>query len=200
MAEKANHEETQAEIELAIRRILIMHAIILTIGGIPLIYLGDEIGTVNDYSYRNDPDKARDSRWVHRPYANEQNYERRTDPDCVEGRIFQGLQRLIRLRRSELAFSGSEMQIIQTGNEHVFGYMRIHDSERVLVFANFSEAAQSISANLLRLYGLSYEYEDLLEGKPLENQAINLAPYQFVSLKAGTNDPKNGEIGQPPIF
>ena len=57
-------EETTAEVELAIRRILLIHGIILTIGGIPLIYLGDEIGTFNDYAYRHDPAKAKDSRWV----------------------------------------------------------------------------------------------------------------------------------------
>ena len=57
------------EVELAIRRILLIHSIILSIGGIPLIYLGDEIGTLNDYRYRQDPAKAADSRWVHRPFA-----------------------------------------------------------------------------------------------------------------------------------
>jgi len=182
--EKALNEETQAEVDMAIRRILLLHAIILTIGGIPLLYLGDEIGMLNDYSYRNDPDKARDSRWVHRPYARQEKYDRRNDPESVEGRIFQGLQRLIQLRRSEPAFSGSEMQIIQTGNDHVFGYVRIHGPERVLIFANFSEAEQNISANLLRLYGLSYSFLDLLENRPLESQSISMAPYQFVCLRA----------------
>jgi glycosidase len=56
-------------VELAIRRILLIHGVILTVGGIPLIYLGDEIGTLNDYTYRDDPAHASDSRWVHRPRA-----------------------------------------------------------------------------------------------------------------------------------
>jgi amylosucrase len=67
--EKALREETDAEVELAIRRILVMHSVILSIGGIPLIYLGDEVGTLNDYGYRTDPARAEDSRWVHRPAA-----------------------------------------------------------------------------------------------------------------------------------
>ena len=182
--EKALREETETETDLAIRRILLMHAIILTIGGIPLIYLGDEIGMLNDYSYRDDPDKASDSRWVHRPYADPHKYARRSDPASIEGRIFQGLQRFIRLRRSEPAFSGSEMQVIQTGNEHVFGYVRIHGSERVLVFANFSEAEQTLPANLLRLYGLGYAFSDLLAGGPHPTEAITLEPYQLICLKA----------------
>jgi amylosucrase len=65
--EKALHEEGEKEVELAIRRILLIHGIIITVGGIPLIYLGDEIGTLNDYTYRDDPAHERDSRWVHRP-------------------------------------------------------------------------------------------------------------------------------------
>ena len=65
--EKALFEETAREVDLALRRILLIHGVILTIGGIPLIYLGDEIGTLNQYSYKNDPAKADDSRWVHRP-------------------------------------------------------------------------------------------------------------------------------------
>jgi len=56
--EKALKEETEREVELAIRRILLIHGIILTVGGIPLIYLGDEIGMLNDYSYRFDPGKG----------------------------------------------------------------------------------------------------------------------------------------------
>ena len=55
--EKALNEETEAEVELALRRILLIHGIILTIGGIPLLYLGDEIGQLNDYSYTTIPPK-----------------------------------------------------------------------------------------------------------------------------------------------
>ena len=65
--EKALKEGDAGEVDLAIRRILLIHTVILSIGGIPLIYLGDEVGALNEYAYRNDPAKAHDSRWVHRP-------------------------------------------------------------------------------------------------------------------------------------
>ncbi len=107
--EKAVREETSAEVELAIRRILLIHGVCLTIGGTPLIYLGDEIGTLNDYSYRDDPAKADDSRWVHRPFADWEKYARRTDLATTEGRIYQGLHRLIdlRLRHTSVQRTGS---------------------------------------------------------------------------------------------
>jgi glycosidase len=177
--EKALREETAAEVELAIRRILLMHAVIMTVGGIPLIYLGDEIGALNDYRYRDDPAKAGDSRWVHRPFTDWQAVERRKEPQSIEWRIFQGLRRLIELRQRTPAFSGNELQVIATDNEHVLGYLRIGDHGRALVFANFSESEQRISANLLRLYGLSYELKDLMSGQIFHLQDLILPPYDF---------------------
>ena len=111
-------EENPAEIELAIRRILLFHSIILSIGGIPLIYLGDEVGMLNDYSYRHDPAKAKDSRWVHRPFIDWAGpMVRRNQPETVEGRINQGLRRLIDLRKQHVALADGEMEVIPTGND-----------------------------------------------------------------------------------
>jgi amylosucrase len=180
--EKALREETETEVELAIRRILLIHAIILTIGGIPLIYLGDEVGTLNDYAYSDDPAKAGDSRWVHRPTTNWDRGAKRLDEKTIEGRIFRGFIRLINLRKSHLSFSGSIMQMINTGNESVLGYLRSHNSERTLIFANFSEREQTIPANVLRLYGLGYEFTNLLNGNTLSCTDLNLTPYKFVCL------------------
>ena len=77
--EKALKEEGTPEVELAIKRILLIHGMILTAGGIPLLYLGDEIGTLNDYSYQDDPAHKQDSRWVHRVKANSELYANRLD-------------------------------------------------------------------------------------------------------------------------
>ena len=150
--EKALHEEGPTEVELAIRRILLIHGIILTIGGIPLLYLGDEIGTLNDYTYRADPGHARDSRWVHRPKADWQRYANRSDPFSIEGRVFSGLQAIIQLRKSHPAFSGNELEMILTENEHVLGFVRVHAGQRAVIFANFSENEQAVPARLLDQY------------------------------------------------
>lgn len=183
--ESALNAESPRELELAIKRILLIHGIIMTIGGIPLIYLGDEIGILNDYSYRNDPEKARDSRWVHRPYTDWEKVSSRKDPQTVEGRVFQGLQRLIVLRKEHEIFAGDGMKPMDTGNEHVLGFLRISGAERVLVFCNFSEDTQIISANRLRLYGLSYTFTNIASKKRIELQDLNLGPYEFVCLASG---------------
>jgi hypothetical protein len=72
--------------------------------------------------------------------------------------------------------------VVDTGNSHVLGYVRMADGERLLVFANFSERPQQVSANQLRLYGLSYDFQDLLRGERLEPGDLNLEPYDFVCL------------------
>ena len=150
--EKAIMEQGPNEVELAIRRILLIHGLILTAGGIPLIYLGDEIGTLNDYTYRDDPAHERDSRWVHRPRADWEKYAKRKDPNCVEGRVYQGLQNLITLRKGHEAFAGDELEIIPTENDHVLGLMRKHAGKRAVIFANFSEHPQRIPARIFEGY------------------------------------------------
>lgn len=145
--EKAISEEGPNEVELAIRRILLIHGIILLAGGIPLLYLGDEIGTLNDYDYENDPDKARDSRWVHRPRADWLYYEKRKSPKSTEGRIFAGLQNLTALRKKHAAFSGGNLEVLETENPHVLGFARFYEGKRAVIFANFSEAEQVIASN-----------------------------------------------------
>jgi amylosucrase len=180
---KALREETEVEVNLAIRRILLLHSIILTIGGIPLLYLGDEVGTLNDYTYRDDPGKAHDSRWVHRPRTDWEKMARRNDPATIEGRLYGELRRLITLRQEHPVFAGYEMDVIDPANPHVFGYVRYQEGQRVLVLANFSEREQPVAANQVRIYGIGYTFTDLVTGETIRlDRDLMLAPYRFVWL------------------
>lgn len=83
----------------------------------PLIYLGDEIGTLNDYSYLEHPDRAGDSRWVNHPATDWDKVARRHDPNTVEGRVYRRLTHLIALRKAHAAFGGTgATEFIDTGN------------------------------------------------------------------------------------
>jgi amylosucrase len=178
--EKALSEEGPAEVELAIGRILLIHGVIMTFGGIPLLYLGDEIGTLNDYGYRNDPDKARDSRWVHRPRADWKRYEKRKASKSVEAGVFHGLIRLIELRKKFDAFAGSDLAHIPTENEHVLCFVRSHGGQQVVLFANFSEKQQVVFSD-------KFEKIALLPGQRLAGQGqlspsgdLTLPPYDLL--------------------
>jgi amylosucrase len=182
--EKASLEETDYEIDLAIRRILLIHGLILTVGGIPLIYLGDEWGTLNDYSFSNEPGKMNDSRWVHRPLADWKRFDERLDPQSTTGRVYQGLLRLIELRKHNAVLGRGVTEVIETGNDHVLGLVRSGGGKRQLVFANFSEKEQVIPANMLRLYGLSYTFSDLISGQSECSGDLTLQPLGFACLAA----------------
>src|SRR4051794_9671958 len=90
-------------VELAVRRILLLHAVAFAHGGLPLIYMGDELGLLNDPSYLQDPHRAGDNRWMHRPAMDWEAAERRYDRSTVEGRLWAGLTRLIGARRATRA-------------------------------------------------------------------------------------------------
>lgn len=181
--ERALARQDKTEIDLAIRRVLLLHGVLFTIGGIPLVYAGDELGTLNDHGYEQDPEKAGDSRWVHRPRFDWQRAGNRTSADTPEGRIFNGLLRLSQLRQNNLSFTRSETEIVDTGNAHVLGYFRQHLEQSTLVLANFTERRQELSATRLRQLGLRRILTDLLAGQLVTaSESLTLEPYQMVVL------------------
>lgn len=183
--EQARQEDNPILTELAVKRILLLHSIILSIGGIPLIYLGDELATLNDYAYVNDPARADDSRWVHRARTDWSRLRLCNDMGRPEGYVFHELARLIALRKEQPALWGVAMEVIDTGNPHLFGYVRAHAGQRILVVANMSERPQVMTANHLRLFGLHYHFTDLNTGMySSAGEPLVLSPYQFVWLAA----------------
>jgi amylosucrase len=110
---------------------------------------------------------------VHRPISDWDKINRRLESDTLEGKIYTGLQRLIRLRMDNPVFAGQEIQVINTGNPHVLGYVRLQDHQRALVFANFSEEAQDLPGNLLRMYGLGDQLTDMFTGKRFRQEQSN---------------------------
>ncbi len=87
-------------VELAIRRVLLLYAVAFAHGGLPLIYMGDEIALLNDAAWADVPAHRDDNRWMHRPPMDWAAAERRHDEDSVPGRMWAGLTRLVNARRS----------------------------------------------------------------------------------------------------
>ncbi len=167
--------------EHALRRIELIHSVILSAGGIPLIYLGDEIATLNDYSYQDHPDKADDSRWVHRPRFDWARAANRHDEATVAGRVFQTLCRLIQIRKQTPAFANGRTMFFDTRNAHVLGFVR---NEQVLVLGNFSEFKQSVARAAFAPHWPAETAVDLVTGQPQAiGETITLGPYRFLWLK-----------------
>lgn len=136
-------------VDEALRLILGLHALILSFGGIPLLYYGDELGTLNDRSFLDDVDKARDSRWIHRPHLDWQRAERRAQAGSVEQQLFDGFRRRIAVRKATAAFGdGGGRVIVPCDDEHLFAYVRTAPADEgppVLVVANFAEETRHVS-------------------------------------------------------
>nr|WP_320014967.1 alpha-amylase family glycosyl hydrolase [uncultured Desulfobacter sp.] len=157
-------------IDDSIKMILLLHSMILSFGGIPLIYYGDEIGTLNNDSYRDDPLKAGDSRWVHRPWFDWEKAERRNRPGTVEYKIFTALKQMISIRKEITVFADfNNRELIEVENPHLFVFGRYHlqqPSEQVLVVANFSEHPQHLNLDDLGTWKAQYKtLVDLYSGE-----------------------------------
>jgi amylosucrase len=144
------------DLTLALRRLESMYAVVFSFGGIPLIYMGDELAMLNDSQWDADPAHVDDNRWMHRPAMNWAVAARRSDPKTLEGRAFDAIRRLVDARRSLLALrAGGETEIMPAANNSVLAYRRVHPrSAPFLALTNFSDATQEVDADLLRRAGL----------------------------------------------
>ncbi|WP_176451802.1 amylosucrase [Enemella dayhoffiae] len=170
--------ERGQQVDLAVRRILLLHALVLSIGGLPLIHSGDELGQLNDRSYLADPDLAPDNRWMHRPPLDWRAAERRFDPDTVECRIFSGIANLVQARRrTPQLHAQAGSRVVDVGNDHVLGVLRESPRGIVLVLANVSARAYSIGLHSVPWFTPGAGLRDLISGHP-ESRTLRMEPYQ----------------------
>lgn len=180
--EQALGEKHFYKIEMAIKRILLLHAMIISYTGIPLLYSGDELGQLNNWNYKKDPAIAHDSRWLHRGPMDWDAAAKRKDLATVQGVIFSGIRRMIEIRKSSDLFrSDLKSTPVDTGNKAVFGF---HKGSRMMVLANFSDQVQWVDASTFDWFGLPGEMADLLQGRPIRtyHNRIMLGPYEFLWL------------------
>lgn len=164
-------------------RVVLAHAIALSTGGVPLLYLGDEVAQVNDYTYEDDPARRGDSRWVHRGNRPRDRYAERDDSATVPGRVFRRLTKLISVRQSTPEFAGNALVGFHTPHASVVGYQRPGAEEIVLVLANVGDAEVTIDP--LTLSGFAREARDLVHDADVDlDEGIVLPPHGFVWLRA----------------
>lgn len=137
--EKAILENNEQQIKLSIQKILLMQAHSMFLGGIPMLFYGDEVGYTNDYSYLNDPGKSYDNRWMHRPLIDWNKNERIHQPGTIEYKIFQGTRLLISIRK-DLFVVGDYKNLtwLTPHNVHVAGFLRSYEDKKLYGVFNFS--------------------------------------------------------------
>ena len=137
--ESALYERNEEALERAIDADVMLHACMLTLRGIPVLYSGDEIGMLNDYDYHNDPGKQADSRNIHRGKMDWKKAEERFDPATVTARIFSEIKKLIMIRKyNDVFHSDAHVYPVDTGDNRVLGIIREYEGKRLLGLFNFS--------------------------------------------------------------
>jgi amylosucrase len=142
-------------LEAGIRRLVLLYSVAYSFGGIPLLYMGDELALRNDRGYLADAELAPDNRWMHRPPMDWDAAARRGDPRSLEGRVFGWLQRLGEARRALPALrAGGECTVLDVGNPAVLAWRRRHPRSGAFVgLANFGRAPQTVDADTVTGFG-----------------------------------------------
>lgn len=175
--ESALQANDQAGIQLAIKRIMLVHSIILSIGGVPLLYAGDELGLLNDYNYENDPSKQHDARWVHRVEVDDEMLaEQYTAPE----KLNQQLSELIQLRKNTSILGDASTVIMPMVNQHCFSYLREDkQGNQCLCVLNFSEHEILIDASVFNAFNKSLGLDLITRNSIDTTTGITLGAYQY---------------------
>lgn len=174
--ETALEARDAAAIDSAVQTIILLHGILLSFGGIPLLYYGDEIGTLNCLEYLADPAKAADSRWMHRSSLDWNKAKKRRQAGSVEQRIFSTLKKLIALRKETAAFADFDnRQLLSVDNPNLLVFTRtdpLSNRNRILVMANFNHAAEVLPVEALTAHGIFMQggLKNLCTGEALQTE------------------------------
>ncbi len=172
--EKALEDGDEAALDLALRRDITLHALILALSGVPVLYSGDEIAQLNDNGYHADPLKADDSRYIHRGDFRWDKAEKRGDLATPEGRVFHALRRLETLRAEHPVFaSGADLWLTETGSDEVLGFGRYAGAEKLAAMFSFSDEERTVP-----IPG-SDTYTDLISGETGLKGSVTLPPWGF---------------------
>jgi amylosucrase len=187
--EKAIIERNENSIAQSIQKILMMQAHSIFLGGLPMLFYGDEIGYTNDYSFQTDPGKSYDNRWMHRPVIDWDKVGKVEIEGSIENRVFFGTKKLLKIRKQKSLFSdSSNISWLSPHNIHVAGFIRRLGNERVYCLFNFSDRAAGLTWYAFREQGEGAEkLRDLWSGAEFEigpdHEHLILEPYGVMILE-----------------
>lgn len=176
--ESAGFEGNEEKMEHAIRTDVMLHAYMLMQTGIPMLYSGDEVGQVNDYTYKEHPVKWEDSRYIHRGAFQWELADSRADKNSVSGKIFQSLDQLEKIRRQEKVFdSDSDVWIIDIPDISILCIARDKEDERMVGVFNFGDWEKEIDVPE------AGEFYSLIDGQKADIHRVKLPGHGFAWLK-----------------
>ena len=177
--ERAEEEQNEPMMESAVRMDLMLHAYMFMQSGIPVLYSGDEVAQLNDYSYKEDPDKAEDSRYIHRGAMDWKRAEKIHEKGSYQQIVFDTLSRMEKIRSREKVFmQQADTWTIDTWEKEVLAIGRYYDGEKMIGLFNFSERDHTAWIN-----EADGDYKDLFTGKVMKAQGVDVPAYGYMWLK-----------------
>ena len=176
--ESAGFEQDGEKMERAVGKDIMLHAYMFTQSGIPMLYSGDEVGQVNDYTYKDDPDKAPDSRYIHRGKFCWDLAENIEKEGSVQEKIFHALTRLEEIRRNHAVFSAdAEVYTKDYSDTSILWIVRKAEGRELHAVFNFSDEEKEIWMPEVT------EYTDLLTGETEVIEKTRVQSWGFLWLE-----------------
>lgn len=173
--ETALYENNPDKVKRAVACDLMLHAYLLIQSGIPVLYSGDEVGQLNDYSYKENPDKCADSRYLHRGKFQWEKLKETDKNYRVSMEIFHTIRKMEQIREQHPVFNGkADVWTFDTGYSHVLGIGRYLDGEEIRAYFNFSEYELD---EVWMPMDEGRKYTDLLSGMTMEAAGNHLSGY-----------------------
>ena len=187
--EKALEEDDQPAIKAALHKIILMQAQSIFIGGLPMLFYGDEAGYTNDYSYLEDEGKNYDNRWMHRPITDWEKNDRTAIEGTIEEQVFSATQKLIQLRKLlPVVADHANINWLTPHNIHVAGFIRSNRQTRLYCLFNYSSRPSFVTWYLFKEHGsmparLFDHWQKVHHTVGADHEYLVLAPYSFVLLE-----------------
>jgi amylosucrase len=169
------------DVALAIDRLLLSYAVVLGWGGVPVIWMGDELALPNDASWASEAGHAGDNRWAHRPRMDWTAAALRHDPTTAAGRMFAGLRKLVAARNGLPHLDASvAAEVVELADPGVLPVLRRHPLGPMLGLYNVTDSWRAWPASRLPDLGVG-RTRDAIDGTPLavaDDGNLWLRPYQ----------------------
>ncbi len=187
--EKALEQNDIAGIDLSIQKMLLMQAMSFFIGGVPMLFYGDEAAFTNDYGYLDIPGKSYDNRWMHRPLIDWKKMEKIDESGTVENQVFSCLKKLISIRKKLPMLSDhSNITWMNTRSAETAGFVRTWQAKNFYGFFNFSGRTIELPVSTIPGDTPLTRYYDHWRGQTIYvatgDEKLVLAPYDFYLLEA----------------
>ena len=173
--------QTPAALEAATSRLVMMQSLSLFVGGVPLIYMGDEWGQGNTSAQEIAQREGPDGRELHRPMFDTAGFAKRHDAQTTQGQIYAALRAFIQAKKKHSSLSAAHpLSIVNTGTPSVLGLKR---GANTLGFFNFSNQVQSLAQAPEITQNSMLHGTDLISGKAIDLHGLQLPPYSAIWLQ-----------------